>query len=134
MDPVVASVATTTVDVIQDRSPPPAPDRIPYPATEENIPKLKQYILDNFANSAFNREPPFPAMNTKPGHIHLKSDAIPYAKHNPIPIPRHLEGNNQSRVRSRCQTWNYKTSSNWHPCNMVQPDVVRKKDVHHDAQ
>ena len=50
MDPVVASVATTNVEVIQDRSPPPAPDRIPYPATEENIPKLKQYILDNFAS------------------------------------------------------------------------------------
>ena len=28
-------------------------------------------------------------MQTPPAHIHLKSNAVPYARHTPIPIPHH---------------------------------------------
>ena len=30
-------------------------------------------------------------MDTKPAHIHIKENATPYVRHNPIPIPFHLK-------------------------------------------
>ena len=60
-----------------------------YHATNENVLKVKQYILDQFSSSAFNTSSPFPAMDTTPAHIHLKPDATPCATHTPIPILFH---------------------------------------------
>ena len=65
-------------------SPPP----LPYPATEENVGKLKDYLIKSFP-TVFTRSTPFPAMACKPVHIHLKKDATPSATHVPIPIPLH---------------------------------------------
>ena len=75
---------------IQQRPlPPPRPAKLPYPPTRENIPKLEAYILEQFASTAFNNSAPFPAMNSPPAKIHLKPDAVPYARHTPIPVPHH---------------------------------------------
>ena len=80
----------TTAKLTHARQPPPdKPAHLPYPATNENVPKLKQYILDQFSSSAFNSSSPFLAMDTTPAHIHFKLDATPYATHTPIPIPFH---------------------------------------------
>ena len=68
---------------------PPRPDKLPYPANEENIPKLKQFLIDQFKTTAFNKSTPFPAMVSSPAHIHLKADAKPHVRHKPIPIPYH---------------------------------------------
>jgi hypothetical protein len=62
---------------------------LPYAATTENVPKLEAYIRAQFANSAFNNSPPFPSLSGPPATIHLKPDAIPHARHLPIPIPHH---------------------------------------------
>ncbi|XP_077969846.1 uncharacterized protein LOC144424396 [Styela clava] len=70
---------------------PTRPMSIPFPPTEDNITRLKQYILDSFKASAFDRSPPFPTMQGPPAHIYLKPKAIPYARHTPIPIPIHME-------------------------------------------
>ena len=51
--------------------PPEKPTHPPYPATSENVPKLKQYILDRFSSSAFNTSSPFPSMDTTPAHTHF---------------------------------------------------------------
>ena len=64
---------------------------IPYSFVESSVPVLKKYIIDAFKDTAFSREPPFPAMNHRKGHIHLKADAIPYAVHTPIPVPHHFK-------------------------------------------
>ena len=58
-------------------------------ATPENIPKLEQYLLDQFHDTTFNRSTPFAVMSTKPAHIHLKERAVPHAWHTPMPIPLH---------------------------------------------
>ena len=71
--------------------PPEKPAHLLYSATNENVPKLKQYILDQFSSRAFNTSSPFPAMDTTPAHIHLKPDTTPYTTHTPIPIPFHWE-------------------------------------------
>ena len=65
------------------------PISMPYPPTEENIPKLKAFLLDKFRDSVFSKSTPFRSMKCKPAHIHLKSDAVPYATHVPIPVPIH---------------------------------------------
>ena len=70
---------------------PSRPATLPFEPTEENVPKLKQYLLDQFSQTTFNRDGPFPSMDTKPAHIHLKADATPHARHNPIPVPFHLK-------------------------------------------
>ena len=64
------------------------PRTLPYPATEENIPKLKQHLIDSFPD-VFSRTTPFQAMKCQPVHIHIKPDAKPHARHVPIPIPLH---------------------------------------------
>jgi hypothetical protein len=70
-------------------TPPRRPESIPFSATEENIPKLKGYLIEKFADTAFNRATPFRMMNCVPAHIHLKEDAKPHAMHNPFSIPIH---------------------------------------------
>ena len=67
------------------------PKTIPFRPIEQNITKLKQWLVENFADTAFSREAPFPAMSGPPAHIHLKENPIPKAKHNPIPIPLHFK-------------------------------------------
>ena len=69
--------------------PPPSPPPLPYPLTPDNIPKLKTCLLEQFRNTTFNMKSPFPAMNSKPAHIHLKPYAKPYVRHTPIHIPIH---------------------------------------------
>ena len=73
-----------------DRTSPPPPKVLPYPPTPENIPMLKQYIIDSFNTSAFNNsDVPFPALSAPPFKLHLKPNAIPFAQHTPIPIAHH---------------------------------------------
>ena len=74
----------------QSREPPPVrPHQLPYLPTPENVPLLGKYIIEKFSKSAFNKSSPFPAMITKPAHIHLRPDSKPYAHHVPIPITYH---------------------------------------------
>ena len=68
---------------------PSQPTSLPYQPIVQNIPKLEQFLKTQFASSAFNRESPFPQINTPPAHIHLKRTAVPYAHHIPILISHH---------------------------------------------
>ena len=63
---------------------------LPFEATEENIPQLKQWLITHFKYSVFNTNRiPFPAMTGENHHIHLKEGATPFAVHSPTPIPCH---------------------------------------------
>ena len=62
----------------------------PYPPTEKNVPKLKEWLLDEFATTAFNNEGEFPFLSGPDGRIHLREDAVPRARHAPIPVPFHF--------------------------------------------
>ena len=46
-------------------------------------------MLKSFHDTTFNLSPPLPVMTGPPAKIHLKDDAIPYARHSPIPVPHH---------------------------------------------
>ena len=76
---------------VERTPPPPRPEQPPFPPIVENIPKLETFIKQQFASSAFNKSPPFPAMNAPPAHIHLLPNSKPYARHSPINVPRNWE-------------------------------------------
>ena len=78
-----------SVSEISTEIPPARPVKIPFPPTEANVGKLKNYLIEKFEKSVFTRTKPFREMNCKPAHIHLKPDAIPFATHVPIPTPIH---------------------------------------------
>lgn len=61
-----------------EKTPPPTKlESLPYPPTKENIPKLKSYIEEQFASSAFNKSATVAIMNTLPACIHLKPGFVP---------------------------------------------------------
>ena len=72
--------------------PPPAPTKLPFPPTKENVAKLKEWIENYYASSAFNQCPhqPLPLMkSSSPMKLHISPDAKPVAVHKPIPLPLH---------------------------------------------
>ena len=87
LDPNFSNVPTSTTPQLPQR-----PTKLPFHATGENIPKLEQYLLDQFHNTTFNCSAPFPTMSSSPAHIHLKDGAIPYSCHTPISVPLHWKG------------------------------------------
>ena len=91
--PMVHSIsAVPLLPSAQPRLPPPKPpSQLPYPASPANIPKLEAYIREQFATTAFNNSPPFPSLSDPPAHIHLQPNAIPYARHTPIPVPHQVK-------------------------------------------
>ena len=74
--------------------PPSAPESLPFPATEENIPKLKDWITDYYSSSAFNccENQKLPLVNeTVPMSLYVDSSAKPVAHHKAYPVPIHWQ-------------------------------------------
>ena len=67
---------------------PPVPD---FPITEENIPKLRELLVQHYSSSTMNMcsHQPLPKMTGPPLTFSLKPDAVPHAIHNPATIPVH---------------------------------------------
>ena len=59
--------------------PPSAPPFLPFSATEDNIPRMKVWLLEHFASSTFNQCPHqvLPVMEGPPLKIHLDPNATP---------------------------------------------------------
>ena len=95
-----ANSASSSQDVIpldctcpKRTKPPPLPTSLSCPATEENVTKLKQYLLDHYSSSTFNtcEHQPLPMMEGPPMHLMIDSKAKPTAYHSPIPVPIHWQ-------------------------------------------
>ena len=74
------------------RAPDP-PLELPYPATVENIPRLREYIVERYSASAFNTctHQALPLMKSAPAlRLHVDPDATPVAVHRPGIVPAHL--------------------------------------------
>ena len=84
--PTAASAASS------DSSQPERPSVIPFPPSDANIARLEEWLLAHFSSTAFNtaREP-LPVMEGKPHRIHIMPDAVPYACHTPLNVPKHWE-------------------------------------------
>ena len=72
-------------------SPPALPTTIPYEPIEENKERLKDWILEHYAASAFNVCPhqPLQSMKGPVMNIAFREDYTPVAVHRPIPVPHH---------------------------------------------
>ena len=80
---------------INRTSPPERPESLPFPPTEENIPRLEQWFLDQFASSGFNMCTcqPLPAMTGSPMII-MRKNNVPsehLKAYRPIPVPYHYK-------------------------------------------
>ena len=74
------------------QTPPTTPPALPCAPTKENLPRLKEYILERYAASAFNRceQQPLPLMDTSPPlRLFVDETARPVAIHTPAAVPVH---------------------------------------------
>ena len=73
--------------------PPPLPTKLPFPATEENVPKLKDWLLKHYGSSTFNtcEHQVLPSMEGPPLKLNIDPNAKPIAVHTPIPVPLHWQ-------------------------------------------
>jgi hypothetical protein len=73
--------------------PPPPPTALPFAATEENVSRLRQWLLDFYASSTFNVCPHnrLPLMAGPPLALMVDPEARPVAIHTPIPVPIHWQ-------------------------------------------
>jgi hypothetical protein len=64
---------------------------LPYPASEANLTKLKQFLMDYYKSSTFNTcdHQPLPLMDRPPMRLMVDLDAEPLAHHTPVPVPIH---------------------------------------------
>ena len=80
---------TTTCNCLKRKIPPPLPTKLPYPASEANLIKLKQFLVDYYKSSTFNTcdHQPLPLIDGPPMHLMVDPDAEPVAHHTPVPVP-----------------------------------------------
>ena len=66
---------------------------LPYPPTENNKSKLKQFLLDYYKASTFNvcEHQIVPLMEGPPLPLMIDPNAIPVAYHTPVPVPIHWQ-------------------------------------------
>ena len=72
--------------------PPPIPQSLPFPATAENRGKLKQWVLDRYASSAFNQcehQQLPPMKDSPPIKLYVDPTAKPVGIHKARPVPIH---------------------------------------------
>ena len=86
--------------------PPNTQPHLPCPPTVENLPILKQYILDRFSSSAFNvcEKQPLPLMDKSPPlRIFVDEEATPVAVHTPSQVPLHWQEDVKRGLDRDCQ-------------------------------
>jgi len=72
---------------------PPLPITLPCPATEENVLKLKRYLINYHNSSTFNtcEHQPLPMMDGPPMCLMIDLKAKLTTHHSPIPVPIHWQ-------------------------------------------
>ena len=75
------------------QTPPQIPDKLPFPATEENVPKLREFLLEHYKSSTFNtcEHQLLPLMDGPPLQLKIDPGAQPIACHTPVPVPLHWQ-------------------------------------------
>ena len=85
--------------------PPTVPAALPYPATEENVEKLKQWILNRYQSSTFNtcEEQELDKMTGPPLEINVDPTVKPSVIHTPIPVPVHWQKEVKAQLERDCK-------------------------------
>ena len=80
-----------TCDCPPRQQPPKRPDQLPFEPCEGNINSMKQWLLERFARSTFNKctHQRLPMMDCQPVKIHVKRDAEPITAKKGPAVPLH---------------------------------------------
>ena len=72
--------------------PPKKPESLPFAPVEENVGRMKAWLIEFFAGSTFNicSHQPQPMMKTEPIKIHINPDAVPKPVYTAATVPIHL--------------------------------------------
>ena len=64
---------------------------MPFPATEENKDRLKDWLVKRYSSSTFNtcEHQPLPMMDVPPLRLMVNKEATPSVCHKAIPVPLH---------------------------------------------
>ena len=73
------------------QTPPSRPEELPFPPTQDNAPKMRKWLLDRYAASAFNTCPhqPLPDMTGPPLAIRMEAGVQPVVTNRPVRVPVH---------------------------------------------
>ena len=85
--------ARATCGCLLRACPPDMPAKLPFAAKPENTAKMRQWITERYASSAFNKckHQTLPEMEGPPLSLHVKEGAVPYKCTKPAPVPLHWE-------------------------------------------
>ena len=79
----------------RSQNPPPLPKEFPPGLTpsDEDVPRIKEWLLDYYAGTTFNvcEHQPLPMMNCQPLELHVDPNAKPVAVHKPALVPIHWQ-------------------------------------------
>ena len=87
-----ASCDEDDIPCLERTTTPDIPEKLPFPATKENLPQFEEYFLSTFSSSAFNTctHQPLQQLSGVAMDIKLKDDGPPPAYvSTPIPVPHH---------------------------------------------
>jgi hypothetical protein len=73
--------------------PPPSPENLPFNCTKENIPVMRDWLIQQYTSSTFNqcKHQPLPGMSGPAIALHVDHNAKPYAAHIPASVPLHWQ-------------------------------------------
>ena len=85
--------------------PPPRPDQLPFECIEENIPRMRQWLLDRYAGSTFNKcsHQTLPLMEGPPISILIDEEAKPVCFNTPATIPLHWMEDVKKKTGGGCE-------------------------------
>ena len=84
----------------------PEPPALPFKPTAENLPLLKQFVLDYYESSAFNQceTQPLPLLQDSPAlRLFIDPNAKPVACHKPRPVPLHWQEEIKEGIDRDCR-------------------------------
>ena len=87
------SSSVTACGCLRREPPPGKPDRLPFPASMENVKAMRDYILERWGASTFNQCPhqALPIMDGPPMSLHVQQDAKPVRAFTPAPVALHFQ-------------------------------------------
>ena len=89
----VNSIDNANCDCPKRSAVPERPVKLPFEPVPGNVPKMREWLINRYAGSTFNKCPhsPLQKMEGPPIEIHIKDDAVPRVCHIPATIPIHWQ-------------------------------------------
>ena len=110
--------------------PPPArPDQLPFEATPDNVEKMREWLLERYSASTFNKCPhrPLPAMEGPPMKFHIDPNATPVSRRKLLPVPLHWQEQVEKELLRDIELGILERVPHGEPTDWCFPMVVTRK-------